>query len=224
MTKEKATPSTDRIAWGRYLLLFSVAAWMFILGVLVGRGSAPVEFDTQALQKELAALRDSMVKKERDAIERAIRGEGEKTSLGFYEDLKKDGPDTTVRARDRSVRGSHSSAALPHKQRAAIMHKKKSIPVKPAGQAASGNKRAATARKGKLTIQVASLKDAKAAQRIVANLKKDGYPAYLSKHEAGGEGPWFRVRVGRYPDDREAAADIARLMRDQKKPILVDAE
>jgi len=36
---------------------------MFILGVLVGRGTAPVQFDTQALQKELATLRDAMMKK-----------------------------------------------------------------------------------------------------------------------------------------------------------------
>jgi hypothetical protein len=99
------------IAWGRYLLVFFVAAWMFILGVLVGRGTAPVQFDTQALQKELAALRDAMMKKERDALEKAIRGEDKKAPLEFYEALKKDDPDTTVEL--PAVPGVHGPAVCP---------------------------------------------------------------------------------------------------------------
>jgi hypothetical protein len=125
MTKGNATRANNRITWGRYLLLFCVAAWMFILGMLVGRGTAPVEFDTQALQKELAALRDSMVKKERETIERTMRGEDEKASLDFYEDLKKDGPDTTVQARVQSEAKSRQTGRLPHKTPAVIMEKKK---------------------------------------------------------------------------------------------------
>lgn len=224
MTQEKATQSNGRIAWGRYLLLFFVSAWMFILGILVGRGTAPVHFDTQALQKELAALRDSMVKKEREAVEQAINGVDEKASLDFYEALKKDGPDTTVQARQRSVPSTRQSAKPPHKPRAALMTKKKSAAVKPAARAASRKKRPAPAQKGELTIQVAALKDAQAAQRIVANLKKDGYPAYLSKRAIAGKGLWFRVRVGRYPDDKQAAADMARLTRDREAPILVEVD
>ena len=83
MTKGKATASKRRIAWGRYLLVFFVAAWMFVLGVLVGRGTAPVHFDTQALQEELAALRDAMMKKEREAVEKAIRGKMKKRPWNF---------------------------------------------------------------------------------------------------------------------------------------------
>jgi hypothetical protein len=56
---------------------------MFVLGVMVGRGTAPVHFDTQALQEELAALRDAMMKKEREAVEKAIRGEDEKAPWSF---------------------------------------------------------------------------------------------------------------------------------------------
>ena len=96
MTKGKATESKHRIAWGLYLLVFFVAAWMFVLGVLVGRGTAPVHFDTRALQKELAALRDAMIRKERQAVEKAVRGEDDKASLEFYEALKTDEPDTRV--------------------------------------------------------------------------------------------------------------------------------
>ena len=56
---------------------------MFVLGVLVGRGTAPVHFDTQALQEELAALRDAMMKKEREAVEKAINKKGTKEAVTF---------------------------------------------------------------------------------------------------------------------------------------------
>lgn len=224
MTQAKTTPSNGRIAWGRYLLLFFVAAWMFILGILVGRGTAPMQFDTQALQKELAALRDSMVKKERDAVEKAIRGEDEKAALGFYEALKKDRADTRVQARMQSEPRPRPSTPTPHKTRAALMPKKKPAAVKPAARKASGKSSPAPARKGKLTIQVAALKDAEAAQRIVANLKKDGYPAYLSRQVIAGKGLWFRVRVGRYTDDKQADRDMARLKRARKTPMLVEVD
>ena len=60
------------------------------------------------------------------------------------------------------------------------------------------------------------MKDGAAAERIVANLKKEGYPAYLSRIVIADKGLWFRVRVGRYTDREQAAADMNRLTRNQK--------
>ena len=230
MTKGKATASKPRIAWGRYLLVFFVAAWMFVLGVLVGRGTAPVHFDTQALQEELADLRHAMMKKEREALEKAIRGEDEKAPLEFYEALKKDGLDTAVQIPVPEVstteRASRTetvkSVQLPHKSRTATMDKKSKVPEKPTGVKAPSSSPAAVETAGKLTIQVASLKDGAAAERIVANLKKDGYSAYVSRIVIPHKGLWFRVRVGRYTDRAQAAADMNRLARNQKTPILVE--
>ncbi|MGB5713363.1 MAG: SPOR domain-containing protein [Waterburya sp.] len=225
MTKGKATASKRRIAWGRYLLVFFVAAWMFVLGVLVGRGTAPVHFDTQALQEELAALRDAMMKKERKAVEKAIRGEDEKAPLEFYEALKKDGLDTTVQIPAPAVSTAEPSPRTetsesvqpPHKSRTVTMAKRSKVPEKP-----TSSPPAAVKTKGKLTIQVASMKDGAAAERIVANLKKDGYPAYVSRIVIPDKGLWFRVRVGRYTDREQATADMTRLTRNQKNPILVE--
>ena len=58
-TKKKNTPSPQKRK-GLVLqigLIFFVSIWMFILGVFVGRGTAPVQFDIEELQKELAALK-----------------------------------------------------------------------------------------------------------------------------------------------------------------------
>lgn len=228
MTEGKSSESTRGIAWGRYLLIFFVAAWMFVLGVLVGRGTAPVHFDTQALQKELAGLRDAMMKKEREAVEKAIRGEGEKEIVEFYEALKKEGSDTAIEFAAPSALAQASAEPTentdasqpPNKSRAAVMAKKTTLTAKPAVGTASSTTQG-TDTPGALTIQVASLKDAATAQRIVANLKKDGYPAYLSRIAITGKGIWFRVRVGSYKDREQAGVDMDRLIRDRKKPILV---
>jgi cell division septation protein DedD len=226
VAKTKATDSHRRITWGRYLLVLFVAAWMFILGVLVGRGTAPVHFDTQALQKELAALRDTMMKKEREAVEKAIRGEDAKAPLEFYEALKKNGPDTTVHipvddaftTRRSNGKASAKEMKPPHKSRPTIKVKKSPVRLTPK---LSDRLPPNDLKAGSLTIQVASMKDSTAAQRIVANLKKEGYPAYLSRFHIIDQGTWFRVRVGSYKDREQAATVMKRLTRDQKKPILV---
>ena len=229
----KAAESKQSIAWGRYLLVFFVAAWMFILGVLVGRGTAPVTFDTQALQKELADLRNAMMQKEQEAVEKAVRGEDEQAPLEFYEALKADESDTDVAmpvpqtapaAPSPAPLQAHQDVAKeetpPHKKRAALMPKgervaKSPTPVQPR------ETKAPPAATGVLTLQVASLKDGAAAGQIVANLKKDGYPAFLARSVIPGKGLWFRVRVGSYATREQAAADIERLTRDGKKPMLV---
>ena len=37
-----------------------VSIWMFVLGIFVGRGTAPVKFDIEKLQKELVALKEAV--------------------------------------------------------------------------------------------------------------------------------------------------------------------
>lgn len=232
MTKAKATVSNRRIAWGRYLLVFFVAAWMFILGVLVGRGTAPVNFDTQALQKELADLRSAMLQKEREAVEKAIRGEDKQKNLQFYKALKTDEPDTAIAIptpaatppeSPTAARQNAAPARPPHKKKAAVMAKRAAGRPKPPPPSPPKPQRPAPS-KGQFTIQVAAMKDGAAAERIVANLKKDGYSAYLSRLVIPGKGLWFRVRVGSYPSREQAAVDMQRLTQSQKSPILVKNE
>lgn len=227
--KSNGKRTKPKIAWGKILAFFLVAAWMFVIGVMVGRGTAPVHFDIHALQKELDELRHAMVKKERDAVAKAIRGEDRKASLEFYEKLKKDGTDTAVGipSAGETVSGSIAPSqirgvlSIPHKKRAPILGKNgKKPPEKGAKPPSPNSKPASTS--GNLTIQVASLKDRTEAGRLVANLKKEGYPAYLSEVALPKKGLWFRVRVGSYADKKQAAVDMDRLSKAQKKPILLE--
>jgi len=55
-----------------------VAGWMFFLGILVGRGTAPVTFDTQEFQKRLEIIAQEFGKREKPET---------KIDLEFYDAL-----------------------------------------------------------------------------------------------------------------------------------------
>lgn len=238
---------------------------MFVLGVLVGRGSAPITFDIAALEKELAALRQKDAQEKQEAVEKAVEGKGEEKIFTFWGGLRSDKPDVEIEIPPHPAQPLSEDALLPvpekvsppHKTRVSLMAKTagaasvKPMPEKPVPApvatakppasaspkpgAGTGLPAAATQAKpaspspppaaipdtGTLTIQVAATKDADAAERIIANLRKEGYPAYLSRIVVPGKGLWFRIRVGSYQTREQAADDIARLIQAKQTPMLV---
>jgi DedD protein len=71
------------------VLILFIAGWMFVLGILVGRGTAPVNLDASRLQQELSRLKAAMTGKQQAEIEAQVSGQsGGKPELGFYEALK----------------------------------------------------------------------------------------------------------------------------------------
>lgn len=230
-----------RIAWGRYVAIILIAAWMFGLGVLVGRETAPVKFDIQKLTRELENLIAADVKKQLEPVEVETGDTKTKTELEFYEELKKSGPvapDPPPRKESRqpqekpppvSVSRVDESPPVEKREPAATAAAKKSA-TKPVGQAEGGNPRltgSAAARAldntRSMTIQAASLKDLAEADALVKKLKDRGYPAYKTIAVVPGKGIWFRIRVGRY-SSREAAGDVVgKLKKEGYRPILVEA-
>ena len=71
---------------------------MFVLGILVGRETVPVKFNMEKLQNELAALKEAVVKKELDQYKIDSNADIDKTKMGFYETLKKNGSDEGLEA------------------------------------------------------------------------------------------------------------------------------
>ena len=229
-----------RIAWGRYVAIVLIAAWMFGLGILVGRGTAPVKFDIQKLTRELEDLIAADVKKQLEPVELETAETKTKTELEFYEELKKSGPnapDPPPRNVSRQPKENppsdnssreEDSPPLEQKEPTATTAAKKSV-TKSAGQSEGGNPRSANAAAHRslgntrsVTIQAASLKDLAEADAMVKKLKGRGYPAYKTIAMVPGKGIWFRIRVGRY-SSRDAAADIVgKLKKEGYRPILVD--
>ena len=62
----------------KYSIYIFIAAWMFFLGIIVGRGNSPVKFDTQKFQKRLETIAHDF------GVQKKIPG---KIDLKFYDVL-----------------------------------------------------------------------------------------------------------------------------------------
>jgi len=222
--KNAATPPKGK---GRALwigLSLFACAWMFVLGILVGRGTAPVQFDIDKLQKELAALKEAVVKKERLRFKIDSEPVRRKTDMGFYENLTKTNND--ARGNDNQLAAASKQDRKPLLKTANTGRKKKATPAKVGPAAASKSSRPATSSpeidsEQQLTIQVASLRDPKIADRMVARLKDKWYPAYRAVAEVPGKGTWYRVRIGSFKRKADAKETLERLKKDNIHAVLL---
>jgi cell division septation protein DedD len=198
-------PRKTLLTWGGATLF--IAAWMFVLGILVGRGTAPVNLEVGKLEKELADLKAAMTRKERAKINAQTSGKGSgKPQLGFYEALKdpKQNKPHKAKPSTKQVAKQPSKPARTEKRaRAKPIQAKKAPPKPPARSVPSGS---GNVRKGmgRYTIQVAAVKETGNAERLVTQLRSKGYPAYQVRVDVPGKGALHRVRVGAF-DSRAAA-------------------
>jgi cell division protein FtsN len=217
--KDKKKPSLQFVpkepsVW-IFLIVF-VSAWMFVLGVLVGRDTAPVKFDIEKLQKELVALKEAVIKKEQKLFKIDSDGVKNKTDFGFYEALKE-----TKKDKNNGADISKKQETKHLTKNKTVKVKKKVIPDK--SKIINKDKQNnLTETDEKLTIQVASLKDSKDADEMVARLKKKGYPAYRISSNIPEKGIWHRVRIGYFKDKAEADGTLNKLKKEKYGPILVN--
>ena len=68
---------------------------------------------------------------------------------------------------------------------------------------------------GRFTINVASFKERKRADRLVDELKEKGYLAFVAKATIPQKGTWYRVSVGRFSTRKEAQA-FARAVKEKE--------
>ena len=200
------------------LMLF-VAGWMFVLGILVGRGMAPVNLDTGKLEQELAALKAKMLRQEQAKVETGTPGSnGAKTELGFYEALKDPKAEKPFQPMPKSAIQPESWPVPKPPVTDAPTPKPTPKPVvKPPPSPEPQASRAS----GKFTVQVAALKDLQGATRLVAELRKKGYRAYQIRTEVAGKGVWYRVRVGAFTDSAGAREVAGKLKGDKYGAMVV---
>ena len=222
---------------GWLFLIFFLCAWMFVLGLLVGRGTAPVKFDIAALGKKIeASKKDDLGKQKEMPVQKEAVTVKDKTELDFYETLEENKVDTKVpalqkpkaveRKIEKPVEKTVSQKRAPAKTDPQKAEPQKSKPVKTSQKKKSTKGKVAAVKKthaaGPIyTIQAASVKDPKDADQLVQKLKKSGYPAYRAIGKIPGKGIWFRVRIGKYKSKSEAMGIMKKLKKDGMKPILV---
>lgn len=241
LSKKRKSSSRKGLALWIFLIFF-VSAWMFILGILVGRGTAPVQFDIEKLQNELAALKEDDVKEELERFKIDSNAADNKTEMNFYEELKvtKDVDSPNI---DTS---GQKKEPLPENKEVVSLNidtseqKKEPLPentvsepkeIGPSEEALSveahQESKPETLSKTditnkNLTIQVASFKDPDVADKMVEELKIEGYPAYRSIGKVPGKGIWFRVRIGYFSSQSEAGSMLKMLKKDKLNAILVN--
>ena len=217
---EKLLKRKNALIWSGICL--GISFWMFCLGILVGRGTAPVEFDIPALQKELAELKKAALEKTRQRYETDSEKADGKTELEFYEALKRaqDPPQPRIEPSKASACRRPDGKETP----AVTESTEASVPIKVRAETFKKTKRGVKTALPPTawTIQVAALKDASEAERMVSQLSQKGYAAYKLTGEISGKGIWHRVRVGRYQKREDTAAVISRLLNDQYSPIPVN--
>lgn len=202
--------------------VFFICGWMFVLGILVGRGTAPVQFDIENFKKDLKEELKTAIEKEKEekkGAESYTTGQTSsdgKQNLEFYEDLKST-KDTTGSI--KMDKGDIDEVPL-----------KEPVPVKEPEPVTVEDKKAVEPPEPPLpekvsvplfTVQTSSGKDKKGAEKTVKTLINKGYPAYMTMSEIPEKGTWYRVRVGEYKDRKEAEKVLSRLGKDKIKGIIV---
>ena len=246
MAKTKTATRKQKPVWqlsrrgvyGFIAIVLAACAWTFFLGVLVGRGTAPIKFDMEKLGQDLHALREKVQQHQAQQLESYSDAVETKSELDFYEELKQPGdkleidPDLTRQPPQPTItptppentvdRQPTSPSQVPIKRRMAGLRPKKNADTPRAKpKPASPAPKTAAAASGSLTLQVASLRDAKTADDMVTRLRKEGYSVSRIGVTIPGQGTWYRVQVGRFRDRAQAAKTMRALESKGLKPILV---
>ncbi len=218
--KRKSSSSRKGLAlW--ICLIFFVSAWMFILGILVGRGTAPVQFDIEKLQNELAALKEDVVKEELERFKIDSNAADNKTEMNFYEELKVTKAEESLNI-DTSEQKKEPLPENTVSEPKKIGPSEEALSVKAHQESKPETISKTDITNKNLTIQVASFKDPNVADKMVEELKKKGFPAYRSIGKVPGKGIWYRVRIGYFSSKSEAGSMLKMLKKDKLNAILVN--
>jgi cell division septation protein DedD len=210
----RSKPGTEkrsrREAIAKAALCTLVCLWMFILGLLVGRGTAPIRFDIHRLQDELAALKAATIEETTQRYRVAFQELDREMDLGFHEALKDEETDLS----QALLPASDTQASEP-----SVEVKETEVPMK---TKASGFKKPETRdAPPSWAIQVAATQDQIQGDQLVERLEQMGFSAYIVKATIPDKGTWFRIRVGGYSSREMAEADIERLKNKKFSPLIV---
>jgi cell division protein FtsN len=228
--KKPSNTMSRRARVGWVVAVFFIAAWMFGMGVMVGRETAPVRFDLDQLKKSL----ESLQRAPREPLKNAPPVEStemkEKTKLDFYEVLPKNREDAEVNLPKPTPPGPASAKAESPAAKAqetpaqARTDKPSTLPAappapkteKPAPAPASPPPPApAAAAPGQaFTVQVSAVKSEEEARRTVDRLRQRGYAAHVETTAMPDKSTWYRVRMGEFPTKESARGTVDRLQKD----------
>ncbi len=194
--------------WG--LCLFFLLAWIFVLGIFVGRGFLPDGVKgISELKAQIAKLQGMLLYKKAPEPKPAKR-DFEDPKLAFYENL-------SIKKKEVARRG-------PSTEEKRMDPKPKTINKKATVIRPSSPKQGPSASAYRFTIQVASLESSDKAKVLIKKLSDKGFQAYYYKVRVKGKSR-YRIRSGRFITTGEAgqyAEKIYNALKLKGFPIRID--
>lgn len=205
--------------WGG--CLFFVLAWIFVLGILVGRGFLPGAMTALSDLKNQIGVLQQMVSREKSQDLAPSKKSDSDPKLAFYDKLsskKVETPKDTLPPRrpEKSTREKtyakepFSSQVFSPKRESSGAHTAAGgNQVETSKVASPGGKERVepSVPKVKYTVQVASFDEKNKAEKLIGDLAQRGYQAYSYEAKVKGK-IYYRVRCGMFPS-RKAAEDYA---------------
>jgi len=209
------------VGWGVGLLL--ALFWMFLLGLLVGKGLTPANINLAEIKRRMVAEglwpgsgKPTPEPEKPGAAEDKIPIK----DLEFYEALaRKKQARLTAPAPDKVP--EQKTVTAPPAPVSTVPAPPPPPPPQPA-KVSPGPENASSAR---YTVQIASFKDQASAEKFAASLKHVKSPLSVHPVDLPGKGRWYRVQAGGSLGRQDAEALAARLLREQQvKAFVVRAE
>mgnify|MGYP003592448614 CR=1 FL=1 len=208
------------------VLTVVVGIWMFVLGLLIGRGTVGPQFDARLIEKEVDALKQEFIKKQ-EKLSELIKNQSEapqdsnlvkalETTGNNPKSLEPLSPEILEKRRQEQLAfeeqlreaGTVTDDADADKQPEATAAAQVSKPAPPTPlphpAAQTTPPQLPKPETANVTIQVASVQDPQEAIKLVTDLKRKGFAAYTTPVYLAGKGVWYRVRVGKFAGSPEA--------------------
>ncbi len=202
-------------------VIFLSMVWMFILGIIVGRGLSPVRFDVEELKEELVALKQEAIKAKEKAIQ--PEEEADERHLGFYDILTEKKEMARLKALENVESGAGQEDTISTGPEASDRKaSQKKSPAKQSDREATPTRQVVEASSpARYTLQIASFRDTTRAKAFISTLETKGYDAYQVAAHVDGKGIYHRVRIGHFPNKQAARKLLARLKQDNLNPLLI---
>lgn len=211
--------------------------WMFVFGILVGRGIPMVELDSTSLRAQLIRFL-GLARQPAPLTENAADTWDPQIvlkSLDYYENLTQTdfsgGPQAKEQPKAYIAKGKDTdkdAAGQKSKAQGQQPVGAPSEPVSPQAEKTAKNSLKEVAPPGKgeehFTLLVVSLRDAANAQKLVEQLKNKGYSPRLENLDLNTGGRWNRVLIGSFENREDALRFAAEFNRKEHMEGLVIRE
>lgn len=205
------------ILWGFCLLFF--LGWIFLLGILVGRGFLPATVPGISELKDQVNKLQEMITSDKNSGTKPGKKEDLDPKLAFYERLSNEKDQVKTGAAPERKGGSYQKKTGGAKSRT-VQEGGKPEGSAAGSEAEPGPRNGASpllarpdsvsASGGPFTVQLASLEEKSKAERVIRRLGEKGFDAYYDVAEVRGK-TYYRIRCGKFTNREEAVAFARKL-------------